>query len=266
MFSLSKNDIQLVQKYVESHFLNIHEVCYILDGVKAVNDQHKILIADNLRPLEVLNLLMSENVRCVIQNSFQSLMDKLVIVSKAHAQKSLFFDASFSFVDGDIMIQKFTATEDRTSMLENFFLFNNLDLEMVKNQKLYQVTQELIMNAQIDAPKYSAKKESKVSTVIIEKNESSHLVAISVIDEYGSLDIRKMLHKIHSAHSQGFRESMSEIGHGAGLGSAMLYQFVDSLAIGCRPNEKTRVTAIMPLGVSEKKIDSIQKSICIIEE
>jgi len=262
MFSIGQSEITKIKHYIESHFSNAENFCYKNEDV----DQSKtILVTDGLDSVQVLDMLINKNLKCVLQNSIQDLQAKIQILLRVGSNKGLFFDSSFSFIDGNIMIQKFTSLDDRESILENFFLFNNLDLEMVKNQKLYQVTQELIMNAQIDAPKFAQDQKDKVSSVIIEKNESLNLVAISVIDEYGSLSISKMLDKMYKAHSQGFRESMSEIGHGAGLGSAMLYHCVDSLSIGCIPGKKTRVTAIMPLGLSEKKIDLIQKSICIVE-
>jgi len=262
MYKLTNEEIQQVKKYIEDNLTEAEK--YSVDVNKLSSDKCYLVVND-LTPIEVLEYILFKNIKCLIQNSIQQVFSKINILRTIEKNKSLFFDSTISFVEGDIMIQKFTSHDDRSMILENFFLFNNLDLETVKNQNLYQVTQELVMNAQIDAPKYAATESDKVSSVIIEKNESHNLVAISVIDEYGSLNINKMLDKIYKAHQQGFRESMTEIGHGAGLGSAMLYNFVDSLFIGCIPGQKTRVTAIMPLGLSEKKIEQIQKSICIIE-
>jgi len=258
-----KTNFESEKDLILENFSDVSEFCFNLNEI---DQSKKVLIESHLSLIETLKPLLNTTIKCVLQDSIQSLNDKVKLLSKINGNKNNFFEKDFSFISGKILNHNFTHQSDRSKILDYFFDQNNLDTDLVKNQKLYQVASELIMNAQIDAPKYSSNNNNQSSLIIIEKNEDINLLSISVIDYYGSLDCKKMVKKIFDAYENGFRESMSSVGHGAGLGAAMLYGYVDSLFIGCQPHKVSRVTAILPLALSEKKIDQIKKTICIVEE
>lgn len=259
IFRLSQTD---AQKQITDVFSSDDKFCYSQGDLK--NDS-SYMVGDAVSALDCLSVIRSRKITHIMQNSIQCLTDKLNFLKTIDYKHEDFFSKDLKLVDADIVIQNFSQDDDRGEVIENAFLPADLDMDMTKYQYLYQVAGELVMNAQIDAPKISGKSSVPKSLLIVEKNKNKGLVAISVIDHYGSLDCYKMLENIYAAHKDGFRNSMSKNSIGAGLGSAMIYEYVDSLIIGVIPDVMSRVTAILPYGVSERKIDQIQKSIHIIK-
>lgn len=229
-------------------------------------DQKIYLVSSDLSAIECLEIIRQKKVKTVLQNSLQTLSDKLGFLKKVDDQRDVYFSENLSFLDAEMSLVKFSVSDLREHVIEKAFTSAAIDLDMTKYQYVFQVALELVMNAQIDAPKLSNQTLTQnPSMLICEKNLSKGLVAISVIDHYGSLDCYKMLENIYLAHKNGFRDSMSKNSVGAGLGSALIYEYSDSLFVGVIPGQMTRVTAILPYAVSEKKINQIQKSIHIIK-
>lgn len=259
MFSLSQAE---AQKQIAAVFTSADKFCYSQSDVKS---QNCYMVTDNMSPVDCLGLIRGRQITNVLQNSIQGLTDKLNFLKSIDYKLEDFFNKDLQLLNADVVIQPFGMKDDRGEVIEQAFLPADLEIDMTKYQYLFQVAAELVMNAQIDAPKISTKSNVAKSLLVVEKNKNKGLVAISVIDHYGSLDCYKMLENIYAAHKDGFRDSMSKNSIGAGLGSAMIYEFVDSLVIGVIPDVMSRVTAILPYGVSEKKINQIQKSIHIIK-
>lgn len=260
IFHLAQLD---AQKQVADAFLSADKFCYSSTDIQNTS---LYMVADNLSALDCLALIRDRKVTSVLQNSIQGLSDKLNFLKVIDQKFEEYFNKDLKMISSEGVVQSFGVTDDRDKIIKQAFLPADLDIDMTKYQYLFQVATELIMNAQIDAPKISRKLNVPDSLLVVEKNELQGLVAISVIDYYGSLDCYKMLENIYAAHKNGFRESISKNSIGAGLGSAMIYEHVDSLIMGVIPGGMSRVTAILPFGISEKKITQIQKSIYIIKE
>lgn len=259
IFSLGKAQ---AQKQVTDVFLSEDKFCYSQSDAKS---NSCYLVADNMSAIDCLTMIRGRKITNVLQNSIQCLSDKLSFLKIIDYKLEDFFNKDLSLLDADVVAQPFGQDDDRVQVIEQTFLPADLEIDMRKYLYLFQVATELVMNAQIDAPKISGRTNVAKSLLVVEKNQNKGLVAISVIDHYGSLDCYKMLENIYAAHKDGFRDSMSKNSIGAGLGSALIYEYADSLAIGVIPNVMSRVTAILPYGVSEKKVHQIQKSIHIIK-
>jgi hypothetical protein len=259
IFHLSQLD---AKKQVADAFSSDDKFCYSSADVKNTSSY---MVADNLSAFDCLALIRDRKVTSIVQNSIQGLSDKLIFLKAIDYKFEDYFNKDLKMISTDGVIQSFGMSDDRDEIIGQAFLPADLDMDMTKYQYLFQVAAELVMNAQIDAPKISGKFNVPNSLLVVEKNKDKGLVAISVIDYYGSLDCYKMLENIYAAQKDGFRDSMSKNSIGAGLGSAMVYEHVDSLIIGVIPGVISRVTAILPYGVSEKKINQIQKSIHIIK-
>ena len=259
IFSLSRSD---VQEKVKDAFTSEAKICFDQAGVKA---DSSYMIADGLNPLECLEVIRAKQITNLLQNSLQCMADKLQFLKAVDYKLEDYFNPNLSLTNADVVVLPFTLTEDRDEVIQKAFAKAYLDLDMSKYQYLFQVATELVMNAQIDAPKISKKTGVPNSMLIVEKNMAKGLVAISTIDHYGSLDPYKMLGNIYAANKDGFRDSMSKNSIGAGLGSALIYEHSDSLVMGVIPDVMSRVSAILPYGVSEKKINQIQKSLHIIK-
>ena len=251
------------QKQVVETFSSDEKFCYSDVNIRS---SMRYMICDDTSAVECLEVVRSKKIKHVLQNSVQSLQDKLAYLKQIDYRSEDYFDDKMNFLSAEVYSARFNAQNDRNQLLTDAFRTVGLDTDATKNQYLYQVGLELVMNAQIDAPKISSKNHAEDSILIIEKNPNKGLVSISVIDFYGSLDCYKMLENIYAAHKNGFRNSMSKNSIGAGLGSALIYEYADSLLIGVIPDQKSRVTAILPFGVSEKRMTQIQKSLHIIKE
>lgn len=259
VFSLSQAD---AKKQITDVFTSTDKFCYSAGEIKK---NCSYMVADNMSAVDCLSLIRGRQITHLLQNSIQCLADKLSFLKLIDYKFEDYFNKDIKLLDADVVVQPFGMNDDRTEVIEQAFLPADLEIDMTKYQYLFQVAAELVMNAQIDAPKISGKLSVPPSLLIVEKNKAKGLVAISVIDHYGSLDCYKMLENVYAAHKDGFRNSMSKNSIGAGLGSAMIYEFVDSLIMGVIPDVMSRVTAILPYGVSEKKISQIQKSLHIIK-
>ncbi|AZZ36325.1 hypothetical protein CIK05_05820 [Bdellovibrio sp. qaytius] len=259
IFHLGNTD---AKQQITDTFGSEAKFCYSQADIKAA---HSYMVTDNMSPLDCLSVIRDRKITNVVQNSIQCLSDKLQFLKTIDYKFEDYFDPKLSLLSGDVVCVPFMLTEDRTEVIQKAFLQAYLDLDMTKYQYLFQVATELVMNAQIDAPKISKKTNVANSMLIVEKNMAKGLVSISTIDHYGSLDPYKMLENIYAANKNGFRDSMSKNSIGAGLGSALIYEHTDSLVMGVIPDVMTRVSAILPYGVSEKKINQIQKSIHIIK-
>jgi hypothetical protein len=129
--------------------------------------------------------------------------------------------------------------------------------------KAVEVMEELLMNAQINAPLLRQGSISARSFIKVEYSDK--LLAISVVDYYGSLDWKKFLKKIENCLALGLDKALNMGRGGAGLGSSIIFRNCDSLFLGVIPSKKTRVSVIMPYKGPDKKYESMQKSIHIIE-
>lgn len=70
--------------------------------------------------------------------------------------------------------------------------------------------------------------------------------------------------KVESGLSIGMSNAINFGRGGAGVGSSIIFNYVDSLYLGCIPNKITRVSVVMPYNKSEKKLELIQKSLNIV--
>lgn len=259
IYFLSKSE---VTSKVNEVFSSSNKICFDQD---TINSNHCFMISDGISALDCLEILRNRQIKNIVQNSIQDLSEKLNFLKSFELNSKDYFESNLSLVDSEIITVSFSLNDDRNKIIEKAFLLSGIDLDMTKYQYLYQVAAELVMNAQIDAPKLSTKVNVADSLLVIEKNLSKGLIAISTIDNYGSLDPYKMLENIYAAFKDGFRDALSKNSIGAGLGSAIIYEHVDSLFIGAVSGEFSRVSAVLPYGISEKKINQIQKSLHIIK-
>ena len=232
----------------------------VFEPSKLLNKE--ILFADKLSPLDCLDIILSQKTQHCVQNSLEPLDNKCQFLNKIYVDKLDFFSPQFDVIQGSTCTIDFNDASSRDDLIKKALSQLGLNADSQKLAGICQTLEELIMNAQVDAKKLSKKEVLDHSKLMI--NVSNQLIAISIIDFYGTLDCYKLLKHIQSALTLGFDKAMSKNSIGAGLGSALVYEHCDSLIMGSVPNEVTRVTVVLPLAVSEKKKQFIQKSIHII--
>lgn len=223
------------------------------------------VLEDQLTPKQVVGLAHRQNVDYVIQNSLQPFSEKVKILNAIDRDKKEFFREEFSFFIDPVCKHKiiFDSNTPRKTILNLTFHRLEIDIDASRSQNLKTALEEMIMNAQIDARILGNQTANLKSTLILEKKDK--LVAASIIDLYGTLTYSKFIGQIESVLEIGFSNSINHNrARGAGIGSSIIFNASDSLYLGCLPSEKTRVTAVIPVGLSETKQEKLQKSIFLL--
>ncbi len=223
------------------------------------------LFEDGLTDGQLLEYVMYRHYRSIFQNSFQPAADKLELLKKISSNKRQFFSLDFNLLEDGSANQTFIFNRQtaREELLSKVCKFINIDPESNRATRILQTVEELVMNVQITAPIVKNSVDLSASTLKVEY--ADHFLAISAFDDYGSLDCKKFLKKVESALALGLDKSINFGKGGAGIGSSLIFRNCDSLFLGVHANRKTRVSVIMPLNVTEKKFDGLQRSINIIE-
>ncbi len=236
-----------------------------LDKEAAYKVKKLVAVEDELSSKQLLNLSFRKNVDFVIQNSVQTLTDKIKIIGQLDKDINAYYRETFSFFSKPSVRHKivFDSSIPRKRVMNLAFHRLQIDIEANRSANLKTAIEEMVMNAQIDAKKLSDPKSNYKSSLILEKCDK--LVAVSVIDTYGTLVYSKFLGQVESCMDIGISSSINQNRQkGAGVGSTLIFNAMDSLYLGCIPGEKTRVSAIIPFGLSEKNQEKLQKSIFLL--
>lgn len=234
------------------------------DFVKNINKLN-ILFEDQLSESQIVQLVMYRELKHVIQNSIQSADEKIEFLNSLIRDNKDYFGLDFNMLEEGSAseIFEFTALTNREELIHKICEFCLLDPTSSRATRAVEVMEELIMNAQINAPLLRQGSISARSFIKVEYSDK--LMAISAVDYYGSLDWKKFLKKIENGLALGLDKALNFGRGGAGIGSTIIFRNCDSLFLGVIPSKKTRVSVIMPYKAADKKYENIQKSIHIIE-
>ncbi len=222
-------------------------------------------LEDQLSSKQVIELAHRQNIDYVIQNSLQPFAEKVKTLAALDKNSSDFYREDFTFFPNPISKHKITfdCNTPRKTILNLAFHRLEVDVEANRSHCLKSALEELIMNAQIDARNLDHAKQNLKSTLLIEKMDK--MAAVSTIDLYGTLTYGKFTGQVESVLNIGVTGSINHNRQrGAGLGSSIIFNASDSLYLGCIPGEKTRVTAIIPFGLSDTNQEKLQKSLFLI--
>lgn len=225
-----------------------------------------ILVEDGLSPSQILEMCINRNLKHVIQNSKMPLDQKFEIAQRLLRNPVESLNFSFPLFEEPEIRHSFEFSSDtKRSILVNTVL-NKLGVDIKNHNQEHIVTsaEELIMNAQVHAPRYGAFKSPHRMSFLTEKKDD--YVALSVFDDYGTLTINKFLNKILNTYTVGVKESINYGTGGAGLGSSIIFANAEVLYLGVLPKRITRVTVLCPIKKREKEKELEQKSIQIIDK
>lgn len=224
-----------------------------------------VLLADGESPLQVIEKVTSGQVKNVVQNSYWPMQEKMSTLFSLAKEPMLFLIEDFYVLDGAAKFEFAFSTQTYINrFIEEVFSDIGVDIGSSRAIPVRQTIEELVINAQHDAPINSKAKPNSVgdSMLIIEKSDK--LLAVSVFDEYGTLNIEPFLKKIENSLTIGTGEAINFGQGGAGLGGSLIYRNCDTLILSCNPDRKTRVTSVLPYNMNEDKLDYIQKSILVL--
>lgn len=233
-------------------------------GFREIKNGINVLFEDGLSDAQVLESVLYHNISNLIQNSFWTAEEKISLLFSLATQKMSFYKEDFRVLANPKVSQmlKFNSKSNRVELIQDLFSKLGINVRASRAVPIQQTVDELVMNAQINAPKNSRIKYGRDSILVVEMDEQ--LIAVSVIDYYGTMDIKKFLKKIEGCLKLGRGDAINYGHGGAGLGGSIVYNHSDTIMIGCLGLRKTRVTSVLPYNINEKKYSSIQKSICII--
>ncbi|MFN7728471.1 MAG: hypothetical protein ACK5P7_04890, partial [Bdellovibrio sp.] len=126
--------------------------------------------------------------------------------------------------------------------------------------------EEMFMNAMIDAPKEARKIGiQKAPKATFHLAFDSRRLGIACEDPFGSLDLSKLLGRMHDVYAKGAGQTINlhEPG-GAGLGCVLMLEHCALLAFGVDRARKTIVSALLHRNLSHKRRDEVKKSLHLI--
>lgn len=262
---------QAVRQNIANEFLKKNDAdfhCIIKYDRDSIPLKYKmqVLFENGFSDIQVIESILYHNVTNFIQNSFWAASEKIALLFGLALEKKIFYEPDFSILANATQKHKisFNNKNNRTELISDVFKKLGMTLNSNRTMPVQQIMDELMMNAQVNAPKLSTMQNVADSVLIVEKNEK--LIAISVIDYYGTLDSKKFLKKIEGSLKLGRGESINfNRSNGAGLGGSIVFGHSDTLLMGCVRTKIARVTSVLPYNIAENNYSFIQKSISIID-
>lgn len=258
-FSLNLDEINKLKKTI----INSSVVADDVNDYEC-NLSKTVLLADNLDSKTVVELSLKKRNFHTIQNSLQPLAEKIELVNRLEPVPLQFFSEQFNILSAgaknlfsDFRFNQFT---DRYQFIESIFSKLQLNITYNRYQIFYQIINELVMNVQVNAVKQA--KNSNQNDSVLKIELANGYVAVSMIDYYGSLDVEKLLKRLHNVQATGISSAIQfNESTGSGIGVSMIYNYCDSLLLGSVPDEVTRISVVFPFNINENKTEFLQKSI-----
>lgn len=240
--------------------INVHEL-------KEWNQEKSgdIFLTENLAANEVVSEVFNKKINHLVQKNAKRFSTDLKVAKDLIERRQNYFLPEFSFIEPEKKILvPFSGKEDKPLLKDKISLFIEEASNASVSQSAQSIFEEMFMNAVIDAPKEAEKRNMPAS----DKGFEFFLAAggdslqISCTDYYGSLETSKLLARMHEVYEKGAGEVINLHGTGgAGIGCVLLFENSLSLIIGVNPGHQTKVTSILPLGVSNRQREKMQKSL-----
>lgn len=158
----------------------------------------------------------------------------------------------------------FSGPEDKAAMKDQVIRFAGECGSEAVLQNVDSIVEELYMNAVIDAPREAIslgiKKSPKPNQMYLARSKRN--LQISCTDFCGSLDLNKLMNRMNEVYTKGAGQAINfASGSGAGLGCVILFENCVSLYFGVIPGVMTKVSCVIPLGVSNRQRERMKKSL-----
>jgi len=244
------------------------------DGLKTKDPKTSILVSQDFEPAQVVEALARNKFYSFVQKRESHFMKDLAATAQMLIDPKLYFlqggRNSLGHIDREFEF-KFHCESQKPELkkaIEDFVLQIGSDNV---NEAVEAVLEELFMNAMFDAPKEAANqgqgecryKSGHYSIIRIFQNETR--LAVVCEDPFGSLNITKLIDRMDEVYRKGAGTTIRlDNAGGAGLGCVMMFEQCESLYLGVMPGEKTLVTCLIPLGVSNRKRTQMKKSLHLI--
>lgn len=226
-----------------------------------------IIVEESLEPEQVVAAFNSHNLQHLVQKNKGHFEKSLVSAGRLIKDGADYFkpDYCFPFEEPERTVTiPFRSSADKPALKKDALEFIEAIGSVSVTTSADAIIEELYMNAVIDAPREAAKKNIVVADPVSEifLCQTEKWLQISCSDPFGSLDVSKFLHRMQEVYSKGAGNAINlSSGGGAGLGCVILFEQSTCLILGVQPRKKTKVTCLIPLGVSNRKRAEMKKSL-----
>lgn len=246
-----------------------------------LSDAQQIVIGHSMENGQLMNLVVEKGVRHVVQMPNQDFARQVSFTAHVMNNSKEFFEnprhhliqlGSKSLLEGEAQCHEYHLEIPFTKkelLLEKIYQ----DLQGIPRSTSIRdsavlVADEMIMNVTKDAPMYFEKNFPKQSV----KNRHAKLfiawdaqrLLIWTEDDFGSLAVDKMIGRLQECYNSEQITPLLAEGQGAGLGCKMIFDMSVSMSVLVKPGQKTVFCAVLPLGMSNRKIQGLPKNLQIL--
>ncbi len=269
LLELSPEFQQEISKETVSRFGSVSVTPLQYNGI--VGEGPVVFVDQQLEPSDVVYQSIEKKCQFLLQKN-DGYFDKDLLATARLAEKpQSYFSEKFQFSPEPSLVQEticFETASDKPHLksktLARIRQMGSQSLEDSANA----IIEELYLNALLDAPREAAKdlKAGEALSVRgpsqIELIQTERFLQISCTDCYGSLDISKLLNRMNDVYRNGAGAMMNmDLTQGAGLGCIILFEHSTCVILGVLPGTQTKVTCLIPLGISNLQRTQMKKSL-----
>lgn len=255
-------DINLLNSYPDIQLMPMAHLHRTID-----KGEKLIVIEENLEPNQVINCMLDKGTQYVVQKNKGRFESELLLAGKVIDGKDNYFDSNACLFEEQASAAvnlRFRNADDKQILKKSAMSF----VEEIGSESVTQaadaIIEELYMNAVIDAPREAQKLNWNLSLLPCElyMARSEKMLQISCLDHFGSLDVFKVLRRMAEVYDKGAGQAINlTAGGGAGIGCILLFENSSTMIFGVKPKEKTKVTCLVPVGVSNRQRAQMKKSL-----
>ena len=229
-----------------------------------------VVVEESLEPSEVVARVKENNVRHLVQKNPDRFDQDLMRAGYLIESSEHYFSKNASMIGEEIddsLELVFSTNSDKNVLKKATLDFVESLGSQAVNEAANAIIEELYMHAVIDAPKEATKVGLPISArsceLFLAVSHERKSLQISCTDFCGSLEIGKMINRMDEVYQKGAGQVMnmqSEAG-GAGIGCVILFENCSSLILGVKRGVQTKVTCLVPIGISNRKRAEIKKNL-----
>lgn len=238
-----------------------------LSQMPASSDNKTIFIDENLEPNQVVSEIIGKGIRHLVQKNEGRFENDLSAAGKIVDNSEQYFESDFCLFNGatlESVSLKFKQAADKQNLKDAAMAFvNEIGSDSV-TQAAEAIIEELYMNAVIDAPREAQKNNWVLSESPCELflAKTDKVLQISCLDYFGSLDVNKVFRRMAEVYEKGAGQAINlNTGSGAGIGCILLFENSSGMVFGVKLKEKTKVTCLVPIGISNRQRAQMKKSL-----
>lgn len=234
-----------------------------------------ICLSEELDAKGVIDFLVTRQCRGVLQRNSAWFRRDIVSTLMIAENSEIYFKDPVKATLRQVqksLVWDFTEAKDKDRIKDHLVRQIEAGNHVIR-ESVIAVFEELFMNATIDAPRLSI--AQKLESHPYEKQPAAKLhfgvergrLCLAAEDPYGTLNLQKFVQRMQEVYTKGAGQAVnlkSEQG-GAGLGCVLLFEHSCALYLGVREGATTLVSCVMPTDLTHRQMDSIRKSIHLVQ-